>query len=482
MRNLLVFLVLAVAVGASAFDVETVISRMEASGRKTAIGKSADCGSYIICREEVAVQGDVNVAREQAKLNARQTIAELISVKVSVESVRTTTTKETVKDENESFEQSEFAKSVARKDAKQVQRGISVCKESVSGGKIVVYCLLTEQVVDATAALDKAMKKLGPDTVQTTGVGYYNEVVSVAKAHEVAIAEAQRNAIAEVLGMSMASSSAKQTISSESVDKDGNESFACDDTFKSRAFSACAGFIESSRVVDEKKTDSAVCVTIVAKVARGKLMEDYRAYLQSMGNPGFCVRSNDPNMISACSGFFGDLGLRMVGNVYDAAYIIDAVGGAEGDSATVTITVRDKTTREVLFSVSKTVQEGGAPSAAYLRALSAMKAKLHAGLDKFIGRANADGRKVVVRLCNYDSEYKSVVDVVKAGLENVPGAKNVARSAMKSDTVEFTLNYVGETQDLADFLEKHIKTDVKRRRHRPSVGKVENTLVEFDFE
>ena len=124
MRYLTLFLVLAVALSASAFDVEKVIARMEASGRKTAIGKSADCGSYIICREEVAVQGDVNVAREQAKLNARQTIAELISVKVSVNSVRTTTAKETVKDEDESFEQSEFAKSVARKDAKQVPRGI----------------------------------------------------------------------------------------------------------------------------------------------------------------------------------------------------------------------------------------------------------------------------------------------------------------------------------------------------------------------
>ena len=203
-------------------DVESVISKMDAAGRKTAIGKDSACGSYIVCREEVAVQGDVNVAREQAKLNARQTIAELISVKVSVESVRTTTTKETVKDEDESLEQSEFAKSVARKDAKQVQRGISVCKESVSGGKIVVYCLLTEQVADATAELEKAMKKLGPDTVQTTGVGYYNETVSVAKAHEVAIAEAQRNAIAEVLGMSMTSSSARQTISSEGIDNDGN--------------------------------------------------------------------------------------------------------------------------------------------------------------------------------------------------------------------------------------------------------------------
>ena len=482
MRYLTLFLVSAIALNVIAFDVEKVITRMEASGRKTAIGKSADCGSYVICREEVAVQGDVNVAREQAKLNARQTISELISVKVSVESVRTTTTKETVKDEDEAFEQSEFAKSVARKDAKQVQRGISVCKESVSGGKIVVYCLLTEQVVDATAALDKAMRKLGPDTVQTTGVGYYSEVVPVAKAHEVAIAEAQRNAIAEVLGMSMTSSSAKQSISAETVDAKGDETFACDDTFKSRAFSACAGFIESSRVVDEKKTDSAVCVTIVAKVARGKLMEDYRAYLKSMGDPGFCVRSNDPTMLSACSGFFGDLGLRMVGNVYDAAYIIDAVGGIEGGVATVTITVRDKTTREVLFSVSNAGQANGSQSASYLRALAGMKEKLHADLDRFIGRANADGRKVMVRLCNYDSEYRSVVDVIKVGLENVPGAKNVSRSAMKSDAVEFTLNYVGDTQDLADFLEKHIKTDVKRRRLRPSVGKVENTLVELDFE
>jgi hypothetical protein len=111
-----------------------------------------------------------------------------------------------------------------------------------------------------------------------------------------------------------------------------------------------------------------------------------------------------------------------------------------------------------------------------------MKNKLHAGLDKFIGRANADGRKVTVRLCNYDGEYKAVVDVVKRGLEGVPGAKNVRRSKLTSDTVEFTLNYVGEAQDLADFLEKHIKTDVKRRRHRPTMGRIENTLVEFDFE
>jgi hypothetical protein len=65
----------------------------------------------------------------------------------------------------------------------------------------------------------------------------------------------------------------------------------------------------------------------------------------------------------------------------------------------------------------------------------------------------------------------------------VPGAKNVKRNrGATSGTVEFVLNYIGETDDLAEFLEKHIKTDVKRRRHRPALGRVENTLVEFDFE
>lgn len=359
-----------------------------------------------------------------------------------------------------------------------------MCKESVAGGKITVYCLLTEQVVDATADLEKAMKKLGPDTVRTTGVGYYNEVVSVAKAHDVALSEAQRNAIAEVLGMSMSSTSAKQSISAESVNNNGDETFACDDTFKSKTFSACAGFVESSRIVDEKKTDSAVFVTIVAKVAKDKVMDDYRAYLASMGNPGFCVRSNDPAMIEVYSGFFAGLGLRMVGNLYDAAYVIDAIGTIENGTATVRVSVKDKTAGTTLFSVPNEVNvaDGSSKQAAYTKALNGMKTKLHKELDTFIGRANADGRKVTVKLCNYDADYhKKVAKIVKDALEMVPGAKNV-KMHIDGDEVLYALNYVGETEDLADFLEKHIKTDVKKKRLRPERGTVENTLVEFNFE
>ena len=482
MRYFALLLTLSASFMGAALDVDSVIAKMDASGRTTAIGKSVDCGSYVICRAEAEVVNDVNVSREQAKIKARTTISELLSVKVSGRSSQTTITKESVKGDQETFEQNEFTESIVRKDINQIQRGISVWSEKRIGAKLVIYCLLTEQVIDASADLDKSMKRLGPDTVRAMGIGYFNALVSESKARMNAIEEAKRNAIADVLGMSVTSSSASQTISAGGVDNNGEETFACDDLFKSKTFSACAGFIESSRIVDEKKTGNAVCVTIVAKVAREKLMDDYRAYLESMGNPGFCVRSNDPAMISACSGFFAELGLRMVGNIYDAAYIIDAIGGLEGGSATVEVTVRDKTDGSVLFSVSNTVRAEGNASASHMQALNGMKNRLHAGLDKFIGRANADGRKVTVRLCNYDREYKAVVEIVKRGLECVPGAKNVRKSRKTSDTVEFTLNYVGDAQDLADFLERHIKTDVKRRRHRPTAGKVENTLVEFDFE
>ena len=98
-----------------------------------------------------------------------------------------------------------------------------------------------------------------------------------------------------------------------------------------------------------------------------------------------------------------------------------------------------------------------------------------------INAANADGRKIQVKLNNYGSHYSKVVAIIYKALEMVPGASNV-RKRVGSDTVVYTLNYKGETEDLADFLEKHIKVDIPRRSQRPVRGTVSNTCVEFDFE
>ena len=39
---------------------------------------------------------------------------------------------------------------------------------------------------------------------------------------------------------------------------------------------------------------------------------------------------------------------------------------------------------------------------------------------------------------------------------------------------------MGDTEGLADFMAKHLETDVKDEYTLPKLGKVENTLVEFN--
>ncbi|MBR2632044.1 MAG: hypothetical protein IKD29_01250 [Lentisphaeria bacterium] len=469
---------------AAGFDTSSAISEMKSTGKKIKMGKTEATGIYIMCMETVQIQnGDLALAQETAKLQARTAIAEFMNVQVSSHTKRTTVTKETVNNDEENFSQMEFMQKCMKKNVNQVQRGVAICSMEKRGERLTVFCLLMEKVVDATAQLEKAMKKLGPDTVQVSGTAFFGNGITQAAAEKAAMAEAQREAIAQVLGMSVVSSSARQTISSESVDNDGKENFSCDDSFKAKVFSSAAGFVESSRVVDKKVDGATVTVTIVAKVSRNKLMSDYRSYLESMGNPGFCVRSNNRDMLELCSGFFAGLGLRMVDNLYDSAYVIDVICDFNESEAAVRVVVKDKVSGNTLFSQENTpVSVNGRSQTALCRSiLNQMKGELHQKLNTFIGRANADGRAVQVKILNYESDYRASIKAIEKALKMVPGVSNV-RKKTQGSTILFTMNYKSETEDLADFLEKQIKVDIKRRSMRPVRGDVSNTSVEFCFE
>ncbi|MBE6371238.1 MAG: hypothetical protein E7055_04105 [Lentisphaerae bacterium] len=477
---------------AGGFDPSSRIAKMKELGRKFVVGKNDQTGVYIICAETVEVKdGNPNLAIETAKMQARVAIAEFMSVKIEHLVKSGQVSRETVSDSGESFSMNEFRASCTKKSANQIQKGLTVCLTENQGNKIVVYCLLTEKIMDATAELESAMKKLGPNTVKVNGMGYFGNGVTQAQAEKNAVLEAQREAIAQVLGMSMVSQTSRQTISKESVDKNGNEDFSCDDMFKAKVFASASGFVEQSRIVDKKVVPPTVIVTIIATVAKNKLMSDYRSYLESMGNPGFCVRSNDRDLLDLYAGFFAGLGCRMVDNLYDAAYVIDVhskfMNSGNGLQAAIRVVARDKVNGTTLFTQENNPSELAVQSddqasrIALCRAiLNKMKPAMHASLNEFIGRANADGRKIQVKLNNYESDYSKVVGIIFKALEMVPGASNV-RKKVDDDTVIYTLNYKGETEDLAAFLEKHIKVDIRKRSHRPVRGEVSNTCVEFDF-
>ena len=203
------------------------------------------------------------------------------------------------------------------------------------------------------------------------------------------------------------------------------------------------------------------------------------------------MRSNDRDLLELYAGFFAGLGCRMVGNLADAAYVIDVhcqfMESVNGLQAAIRVVAKDEVNGTIIFSRENNPAELCAPSndtaakIALCRAiLEKMKPAMHASLNEFIGRANADGRKIQVKLNNYDSDYSKVVGIIFKALEMVPGASNV-RKKVNGDTVVYTLNYKGEAGDLADFLEKHIKVDIRKRSHRPVRSDVSNTCVEFDF-
>ncbi|MBR1966904.1 MAG: hypothetical protein IKA22_09885 [Lentisphaeria bacterium] len=492
MKKIAILTIMALVVSNSfavPFDAQKAIAELKSSGQKITIGKSSSTGIYILCRETVEIKsGDLALAQEAAKMQARAAIAEFMQTKVSAVSTTNTVTKFSVQDDDESFESAEFMKKCASKEASQIQRGVTICQMEKRSDKLTVYCLLTENVIDASAVLEKTMKKLGPNTVQVSGMAFFGDNISRQAAEKTALNEAHREAIAQVLGMSLVSSSARQTISKETVDNDGQETFDCDDSFKAKVFSSAAGFVESSRIVDKKVEKPTVIITIVAKVAKDKLMDDYRSFLESMGNPGFCVRSNDQEMLELYSGFFGNLGLRMVDNLRDAAYIIDVYCQFSGQQAAVRVVVRDKVNENVLFSQENDPEEftavnDSASSKTVLcrKILRKMRPHLHSKLNTFIGRANADGRKIQVRILNYDDDYHRTVKIIEKSLKGIPGVSNV-RMKITDDKVIYTLNYKSETEDLADLLEKQIKVDVRRRSMRPVRSNVDNTLVEFSFE
>ena len=494
-RLLAVTLVLAVVstAGAGGFDPAPRIAKMKELGRKLVIGKNDQTGVYIICAETVEVKdGNMALAMEAAKMQARVAIAEFMSVKVDHSVQSGTVSREPVDANGESFSSEEFRRSCTTKSANQIQKGLTVCLTEPQGNSLVVYCLLTEKIMDASAQLESAMKKLGPNTVQVSGVGYIGNGITEGQAEKNAVLEAQREAIAQVLGMSMVSQSARQTISRESVDNNGNEEFSCDDSFKAKVFASASGFVEQSRIIDRKVVPPTVIVTIVATVAKDRLMNDYRAYLESMGNPGFCVRANDRDLLDLYAGFFAGLGCRMVDNLYDAAYVIDVHSNfmetGNGLQAAIRVVAKDKVNGTTIFSRENDPSEFCVPAgdaaakvALCRTILNKMKPAMHASLNEFIGRANADGRKIQVKLNNYGSYYSKAVGIILKALEMVPGASNV-RKKVSGDTVVFTLNYKGEAEDLADFLEKHIKVDIPKRSQRPVRGEVSNTCVEFDFE
>jgi cAMP phosphodiesterase len=133
MRALLLFLSLALMFSsvsfAAPFNARGAVDSLKASGLKLKFGKSTDTGFYVVCKETVTVRdGNIAEAQEKAKMQARVSIAEFIAgAHIKVRESSGKTTRQSIVNDEESFESAEYIKKSMQKDVRQVQRGITIC-------------------------------------------------------------------------------------------------------------------------------------------------------------------------------------------------------------------------------------------------------------------------------------------------------------------------------------------------------------------
>ena len=275
---------------------------------------------------------------------------------------------------------------------------------------------------DASAELAAKMAELGPDTVSANGFAPIANG-GVPAAQKAALASAKSAAVEMVLGSAVASTEVALNMNAGA-----------------KVFSNAGGFIESFRVTEESDRDGVWKVTILAKVAKDRLMKDYGAALAQFGNVKFHVEKTGRDDLDALlEEKFTEWKCPLTSNRSEADYLVWArwefadethpMDGRDGTRLTLTIRMLDAATGKEYFAVNndprKAVsfigdQRRRIRNAADL-AMKEIHEKIHAKLDAMIGTMTASGRDIRMVFDNYSEAYADSLEAIRAAAETIPG-------------------------------------------------------------
>jgi hypothetical protein len=146
------------------------------------------------------------------------------------------------------------------------------------------------------AARKKAEGK--PLEVEASGIALI-ENNNEATAKQSATESAKRTAIEMAMGATV--------IGLSVMDRDDST-----ETFRQTCFSNTEGNLERYEILSEGRDGNSYKVRIRGTINPGKLLENYRAHLRSIGDPVFCIDAcGDPNIQAAANAFFQEKGFRV---------------------------------------------------------------------------------------------------------------------------------------------------------------------------
>jgi len=459
------------------FSPDILLEKLKKNKRTFATGWNTNTGIWIICTQQVKIDKGISEteAATIAETRARNKIASFLGSSVS--------SKEELiyseENQNGKVVSKEIFNSVKNIDVNQFLRGVTIFKQDINDGELYAAFYVTGELIDSSNELEKQLRKAPPGTVRAVGFGV---IVSdrIPPAKRAAMQSAMRNAVEQVMGT---------TIIGQSQLMDNYKA-------KSKVISQTVGDIKQYRIVKEKRSGNNYQVIINAKVGKKHLLDNYAAIVRSMGNPGFYIKTVDPDLRTALIGFLTDLGITIVDDKKDAQFIVDAnckylqvkdEHYGKGIQIDLHLGIQDVQLSRRLFQISNKPRLTSTYSGNFhqIRQSSAKKAfkfikkKFHKKLDKVIMDWVLNGHNVSVVFNNFSGD-RELAKCLEKAIVWVPCAK-VQTKKINGNSIEFICNYVGATADFEEFLYERLKKDLPKGVKLPKTKKINISKIELSF-
>ena len=357
--------------------VEKLAAEMLESGAEVKAGANDRLGVFVVATGSALV-GDSRIkAKKAARVNAVRRLGEFIGSQVSG-ATRHETSEVAV---NGEAEVKEFFSSVTETQVKELLKGVQDFGTSEKDGEVVFAVYLTTKAVDASVGLQDALARNG-DAMTVTAAGE-------GRTEDVAVQLALRSAVEQVVGTVVI----------------GETKVSDDTVVMDRVFAGVQGFVDQYRITAETTVGIGVRVEIVAQVSKKKILDSYSKYMEALGNPGFYIASNSPDLTSRFTEFFSDMDIRVTMNRAEATYIIQCYGdyrnvtnpmnGRKGIQLSLRFKVQDVCGAEVFIDMkndpkkSACYQTGGEDRQREIcsgKAFDQMKQPLHEKIHKMVGK------------------------------------------------------------------------------------------------
>ena len=446
-----------------------IAKEMAAGGETVRPGSAENGGWYVAALSEIvpADGGGEAEAMQRARLVGKRLIAGFISGEKVASSEESSVEEVAAGDSSETRET--FLQKITV-DVDAVLRGAEVVGTvDGDGRKKYLVLVASSETADASTALAAKMAELGPDIVSANGFSPIAEG-GIPAAQKAALASAKSAAVEMVLGSAVASTEAALNMNASA-----------------KVFVNAGGFIESFRVTEEGDRDGAYKVTIVAKVAKDKLLNDYGAALAQFGNVKFHVDKTGKDQLDAMlEDKFLEWKCPLTDDRSAADYLVRAtwafadethpMDGRTGTRLTLTIRVLDAATGKEYFAVNNDPRKAASfigdqrrriRNAADL-AMKEIHEKIHARLDAMIGTMAASGRDVRMVFDNYSEAYAEALEAIRAAVDALPGCNNATATIDGSArTAEISLRCQMDMDSLRKLADEAIRQAVPGAAMRP---------------